>query len=204
MEKECPLYLQRDFVTRISRVTFGDRDFVINTTKDKRKNNSGSYRYYYELFDNNTLVSSCHVSVLNHSMDFREDYLAKSMKIKPSSCLEIISFASEAIEDVPGLGKRVVEHKGKGYGSFLLNFVIGDLVEYSNYFDKLVPIIFDRMDTPEAIAFYNNFGAVTNITTKADKIVTPMIIECPEQIKKYTGTIISEEYLDSTSGHQLQ
>lgn len=98
----------------------------------------------------------------------------------------------EVPESMFEIDKLYVEKKYRGIGTTFLNLIMQDIIEFDKTFKLNSKIVFVRLNTPEATAFFNKWNAKVNDIFERDSAkTTKMIIDEPKVIKAETLRLVS-------------
>lgn len=97
----------------------------------------------------------------------------------------------EVPESMFEIDKLYVEKKYRGIGTAFLNFIMQEIIAFDQNFNLSSKIVFVRLNTPEAIAFFNKWSAQNNDTFETNNTkTTKMIIDKPNVIDSNTFNIL--------------
>lgn len=90
----------------------------------------------------------------------------------------------EVPESMFEIDKLYVEKKYRGIGTAFLNFIMQEIIKFDQNFKLNSKIVFVRLNTPDATAFFNKWNARNNDTLSTDSAkTTKMIIDKPRVIE---------------------
>lgn len=203
--KNQPLFMQKNFESRTSVIAFKDKVFTVETEFDHLVMEENSINYKYELYSEGKNVAKCYISNSFPDSDQKQSYISTGFKEVPDHYIGLRNITC-FFEEYDQLAKKRVQrdYRNNEYASVLLNFVIGDVVDYSKYLGETLTILLEREDKLETLEFYQKFSAKNNSNQYSVLGYTPMIIDSPKQIEIYTGKIISEQYFYPEKSNQLQ
>lgn len=181
---QFPVLLDPSFCSREQKIDYNGKILTVTTTKKREIVDEFVFdTCNYLMCEKNQEIAKCQIAVVDGNPDYNKKLQGIGFKVVPKNFIWLTK-----------IGMLDLDLKNQGFASALLNIVVYDIQETSEFLGQTLPILFSRINSAETRAFYSKFEAHENVAFFRYTSYSPMIIENPKINTKNNPKILETSF----------